>query len=127
MVINSCSQNPTGSTLPLERRRQIYQIARDWDVIILEDDPYFFLQYDLDLRQTTVERYDFTRAMAEVLPRSFLSMDYDGRVMRLDRLVLPPWMIPGRISRFLCTALAKFLRQACGLAGLRVTSSLGKN
>lgn len=83
----SCSQNPTGSTLSLERRRQIYQIARDWDVIILEDDPYFFLQYDLDIRQTTVEQYGFTRAMAEVLPRSFLSMDYDGRVMRLDRSV----------------------------------------
>lgn len=95
--IISCSQNPTGSTLSLERRRQIYQIARDWDVIILEDDPYFFLQYDLDIQQTTVERYGFTRAMAEVLPRSFLSMDYDGRVMRLDRFVQPNRMMTARI------------------------------
>ena len=75
--------------MSLERRRQIYQIARDWDVVILEDDPYYFLQYDLDISQATVERHGFTRAMAEVLPRSFLSMDYDGRVMRLDRLVKP--------------------------------------
>jgi len=80
-----CSQNPTGSTLSLERRQQIYQIAHDWDIIILEDDPYFFLQYDLDVNQNTIQQYGYTRAMAEVLPRSFLSMDYDGRVMRLDR------------------------------------------
>ena len=80
-----CSQNPTGSTLSLERRQEIYQIAHDWDIIILEDDPYFFLQYDLDLNQSTLQEYGYARAMAEVLPRSFLSMDYDGRVMRLDR------------------------------------------
>jgi aromatic amino acid aminotransferase I len=95
-----CSQNPTGSTLSLERRRQIYQIARDWDVIILEDDPYFFLQYDLDIRQATVEQHGFTRAMAEVLPRSFLSMDYDGRVMRLDSFskILAPGMRLGWVT-----------------------------
>lgn len=34
-----------------------------------------------------MESYGFTRAMASVLPRSFLSMDYDGRVVRLDRYV----------------------------------------
>lgn len=83
--ISRCSQNPTGSTLSLERRQQIYQIAHDWDIIILEDDPYFFLQYDLGVSQSTIQQYGHTRAMAEVLPRSFLSMDYDGRVMRLDR------------------------------------------
>ncbi|KIJ62494.1 hypothetical protein HYDPIDRAFT_114625 [Hydnomerulius pinastri MD-312] len=95
-----CSQNPTGSTLSLERRRQIYQIARDWDVIILEDDPYFFLQYDLDVRPSTIEQYGFTRAMAEVLPRSFLSMDYDGRVMRLDSFskILAPGMRLGWVT-----------------------------
>ncbi|KAF8129835.1 pyridoxal phosphate-dependent transferase [Boletus edulis] len=95
-----CSQNPTGSTLSLERRRQIYQIARDWDVIILEDDPYFFLQYDLDIRQTTIERYGFFRAMADVLPRSFLSMDYDGRVMRLDSFskIIAPGMRLGWVT-----------------------------
>ena len=84
-LVISCSQNPTGSTLCLERRRKIYQVARDWDIIILEDDPYFFLQYDLDINQTTIECHGFTHAMAEILPRSFLSMDYDGRVVRLDR------------------------------------------
>lgn len=28
------------------RRREIYSIASEYDLIILEDDPYYFLQYD---------------------------------------------------------------------------------
>ena len=58
--------NPTGASLTLERRRQIYRIAREYDMLILEDDPYYFLQYN-DPR----------------VP-SFLSMDEDGRVIRFD-------------------------------------------
>ncbi|KAG0706978.1 pyridoxal phosphate-dependent transferase [Suillus ampliporus] len=99
-ALNGCSQNPTGSTLSLERRQQIYQIAHDWDIIILEDDPYFFLQYDLDVNQNTIRQYGQTRAMAEVLPRSFLSMDYDGRVMRLDSFskIVAPGMRLGWVT-----------------------------
>ncbi|KAH7920997.1 PLP-dependent transferase [Leucogyrophana mollusca] len=95
-----CSQNPTGSTLSLERREQIYQIAREWDIVILEDDPYFFLQYDLDVNSATVAQHGFTRAMADALPRSFLSMDYDGRVMRLDSFskILAPGMRLGWVT-----------------------------
>jgi aspartate/methionine/tyrosine aminotransferase len=37
--------NPTGATISEERRREIYAIARDHDFLILEDDPYHFLQY----------------------------------------------------------------------------------
>ncbi|MFW6189279.1 MAG: PLP-dependent aminotransferase family protein [Planctomycetota bacterium] len=39
-------QNPTGATLPLERRRRIYRIACERDLLIVEDDPYGFLRYD---------------------------------------------------------------------------------
>lgn len=90
-IVCRCSQNPTGSTLPPERRRQIYEIARDWDIVILEDDPYYFLQYDLDVQPSAIESIGFTRALANVLPRSFLSMDYDSRVIRLDRCVSKVW------------------------------------
>ena len=37
LPIDSTGQNPTGATLPLERRRAIYAIAEKYDVIILED------------------------------------------------------------------------------------------
>jgi aspartate/tyrosine/aromatic aminotransferase len=36
--------NPTGASLTLERKKQIYQLAREYKFIIVEDDPYFFLK-----------------------------------------------------------------------------------
>ncbi|MFO8006804.1 MAG: PLP-dependent aminotransferase family protein [Candidatus Brocadiia bacterium] len=39
-------QNPSGVTLPLERRRRIYQLACEHDVLLIEDDPYGFLRYE---------------------------------------------------------------------------------
>ncbi len=39
-------QNPTGTTLPLERRQQLVDLAREHDVLVVEDDPYEALQYD---------------------------------------------------------------------------------
>jgi 2-aminoadipate transaminase len=38
--------NPLGVTLPLERRQRMVDLARRHDVLILEDDPYWELQYD---------------------------------------------------------------------------------
>jgi len=37
-------QNPTGSTMRAQRKKEIYDICVKFDVIIAEDDPYFFLQ-----------------------------------------------------------------------------------
>jgi len=68
LYVNPAGANPSGVSIPLERRKEIYQIARDFDLIILEDDPYYFLQFD-----------------KERTP-SFLSMDVDGRVIRFDSL-----------------------------------------
>jgi len=64
---NHC--NPTGVSLPLERRLEIYKIAQEYDLLIIEDDPYYFLTFD-GIRP----------------PPSFLSMDTDGRVLKLDSL-----------------------------------------
>jgi kynurenine/2-aminoadipate aminotransferase len=44
------------------------QICSDYDLLILEDDPYYFMQY----------------SSSGALERSFLSMDTDGRVLRFD-------------------------------------------
>ncbi|XP_077333331.1 kynurenine/alpha-aminoadipate aminotransferase, mitochondrial isoform X1 [Lithobates pipiens] len=60
--------NPTGASLTEERKIEIYQIAREYDLIIVEDDPYYFLQ--------------FNKPWAP----SFLSMDVDGRVIRADSM-----------------------------------------
>ena len=44
MYLNPTGANPTGYNLSLERRREIYRICSEHDILILEDDPYFYLQ-----------------------------------------------------------------------------------
>jgi len=39
-------QNPTGRTLPLERRKQVYELCKKYNCIVLEDDPYMALRYE---------------------------------------------------------------------------------
>nr|XP_028600125.1 kynurenine/alpha-aminoadipate aminotransferase, mitochondrial isoform X2 [Podarcis muralis] len=58
--------NPTGASLTTDRKKDIYQLARQYDFLIIEDDPYYFLQFDKPWAPT------------------FLSMDIDGRVIRTD-------------------------------------------
>ena len=39
-------QNPDGRTLPLSRRKKIVEIAKEYSVPIIEDDPYSYLFYE---------------------------------------------------------------------------------
>ncbi|KAJ2982458.1 hypothetical protein NQ176_g1381 [Zarea fungicola] len=76
-------QNPTGVTQSLERRKEIYKVAEKHDLIIVEDDPYFFLQ----LGEPPKHEYGSQEALQEYrdrLPSSYLSLDVSGRVVRLD-------------------------------------------
>jgi 2-aminoadipate transaminase len=38
--------NPAGTTLPLDRRQRLVEIAREFDLILVEDDPYGELRYE---------------------------------------------------------------------------------
>lgn len=75
-------QNPTGSTQPLHRRTQIYALAEKHNLFIIEDDPYYHLQY--------------TRPL---LP-SYLALDTAGRVVRLDSMskILAPGLRCGWLT-----------------------------
>lgn len=79
-------QNPTGSTQSIERRKEVYAVAQKHDLIILEDEPYYFLQMDpytgLNSPAATppASHADFLRTLVP----SYLSLDTDGRVMRFD-------------------------------------------
>ncbi|KIJ69099.1 hypothetical protein HYDPIDRAFT_80783 [Hydnomerulius pinastri MD-312] len=91
-------QNPTGSTLSLERRQKIYAIAQKWDLVIIEDDPYYFLQYDLPSVQT--DHSNFGKQFVQTLVPTMLSLDVDGRVCRVDSFskVIGPGMRLGWIT-----------------------------
>jgi 2-aminoadipate transaminase len=39
-------QNPSGRTLSEERRRRIAELAREYDVLVLEDDPYSLVRFE---------------------------------------------------------------------------------
>ncbi|MFN8177482.1 MAG: PLP-dependent aminotransferase family protein [bacterium] len=58
-------QNPAGVTLSLERRRDVLAIAREFDLLVIEDTPYRRLRY-----------------VGETLP-TLSSLDSDGRVISL--------------------------------------------
>lgn len=46
MYINPTGANPTGTVIPLERRKEIYKIACEYDFLILDDDPYHFMYFN---------------------------------------------------------------------------------
>jgi len=81
-------QNPGGGTFSVERKVKIYGIARKHDLTIVEDDPYFFCNLQLgDPLQSTCDRLEAKEMPGtERFPKSFLSLDTDGRVVRLDSL-----------------------------------------
>jgi len=66
LYVNPSGSNPTGIILSSERKAEIYDIACEHNLLILEDDPYYFLNFSKEF------------------PESFLSMDREGRVLRFD-------------------------------------------
>jgi DNA-binding transcriptional MocR family regulator len=59
--------NPAGVSLSLDRRRHLLDIAKRFDLLVLEDDPYELLQLEPRAALPTLQ-----------------SLDTDGRVLRLD-------------------------------------------
>jgi aromatic amino acid aminotransferase I / 2-aminoadipate transaminase len=79
-------QNPTGATMGLERKREVYRICQGYDLFILEDEPYYFLQMPEygNVQSGNGETSLSHEAFLKSLTPSLLSMDVDGRVLRMD-------------------------------------------
>ncbi|OQE19543.1 hypothetical protein PENSTE_c015G03542 [Penicillium steckii] len=101
MYTVTIGQNPTGGTLSIDRRKQIYALCQKYDVIIVEDDPYWNLQFpsayemEASYRDDSIQKTSFNRnynaegrssgyAFLDSLVPSYLSIDTEGRVIRLD-------------------------------------------
>lgn len=76
-------QNPTGTTMSIQRRRDIMQVAQEHDLIVIEDDPYYYLQFFVGGDQTSDGPVNGVSKQSGWVP-TLLSMDTDGRVIRLD-------------------------------------------
>jgi len=75
------AQNPCGTRLTLERYQAIYGICLQHGVVIVEDDPYFYLQHNADICDDDHQRH--VSGTSKLGP-SFLSVDSAGIVLRLD-------------------------------------------
>lgn len=133
MYTVTMGHNPTGVMLGVERRKAIYALCSKYDVMIVEDDPYWYLQFpSADAEEAKsrnkpapVSRPPYQRGKSSGYPfldslvPSFLSFDVDGRVIRLDtfsKTVAPGcrlgWItaqpaIVERLVRFVCFLLAQ--------------------
>lgn len=100
MYTITVGQNPTGGVLSIERKQQIYSLCSKYDILIIEDDPYWFLQYPSAYQMSArykglpppvvanPARKSNLRSSGspflDSLAPSYLSIDVDGRVIRLD-------------------------------------------
>ncbi|GLA86098.1 hypothetical protein AtubIFM56815_010348 [Aspergillus tubingensis] len=87
LYLVSVGSNPSGVTMSTKRRQDIYDVCVEHDVIIVEDDPYFFLQYpEYDAGQVAMDgpelvgNDEFLRSLTP----SMLHFDHQGRVIRLE-------------------------------------------
>lgn len=94
MYTVTIGQNPSSGVLGVTRRKKIYGVCMKYDIIIIEDDPYWYLQYpsanpsafaaakhDPDpLPNQRSSGYPFLDSLVP----SYLSVDTQGRVVRLD-------------------------------------------
>ncbi|KAH7879766.1 pyridoxal phosphate-dependent transferase [Lentinula edodes] len=105
-------QNPTGTTMGIQRKKEIYDICVEYDIIIVEDDPYYFLQQgkyvpksDRVAEPDTDDEFTLEPAMFGTYSiLTILRLDYQGRVIRLD--TFSKTVCPGsRLGWFTCNPM----------------------
>jgi 2-aminoadipate transaminase len=78
-------QNPSGRTLPLERRRRLIERAREHGLLIFEDDPYGLIRFEGDPQPTL---FELARGEGVVHSSSFSKTIAPG--VRVGYFVFPP-------------------------------------
>ncbi len=72
---NPTCNNPNGTTMPMKRRRELLDIAAEYDVMVVEDDPYSYFTFE------------------EVEFQHLKTMDKEGRVIYLG--TMSKILVPG--------------------------------
>eukprot|EP01026_Neomeris_dumetosa_P037998 TRINITY_DN3091_c0_g4_i1.p1 TRINITY_DN3091_c0_g4~~TRINITY_DN3091_c0_g4_i1.p1 ORF type:complete len:459 (+),score=46.77 TRINITY_DN3091_c0_g4_i1:176-1378(+) len=84
LYIITCGQNPTSVRYSYERIAAIYDVCKKHDVLIMEDDPYYYCQFPTDQQEAVP---------GLKLGPTFLSVDTDTRVIRMD--TFSKFLMPG--------------------------------
>jgi 2-aminoadipate transaminase len=100
-------QNPSGRTLPLDRRRALAALARDGEVLILEDDPYSLVRYEGEPLPSVFELADgegvlysfsFSKIVAPGLRVGYL-VGAAGLIARLEELAVQTYLTPALLPQ----------------------------
>jgi 2-aminoadipate transaminase len=109
-------QNPTGSTLSLERRRRLAEVVRERGVQLLEDDPYGLVRFEGDALPTVFEldggervlySSSFSKTMAPGLRVGYAILTPE-LAARLEDLVASTYITPALLSQ---ATVYEFLRR----------------
>ena len=107
-------QNPSGRTLSLERRKRLVEIARERQLLVLEDDPYGLVRYDGEPLPSLLELADgdgiaycssFSKTIAPgvrvgwfVLPPQLAA---DIEALAVSTYISPPYLSQATVLEFL--------------------------
>jgi len=107
-------QNPSGRTLPVERRRRVLELAREHEVLVLEDDPYGLVSFEGEPPPTlhslaggegVVHSSSFSKTIAPgvrvgwfVLPRDLAE---ELEAAAVSTYISPPFLTQATVLEFL--------------------------
>jgi 2-aminoadipate transaminase len=100
-------QNPSGRTLPLERRRRLLELAAEHELTILEDDPYRRVRFDgeslptlfeLDGGQRVLHSSSFSKIVAPGLRVGYFVLPA-GLAGELEQVAVNVWLTPSLVAQ----------------------------
>ena len=109
-------QNPSGRTLLTERRRRVVELAREHDLLVLEDDPYGLVRFEgeapptlheLDGGEHVVYSSSFSKTVAPGLRVGYL-VGPEQLVRELEAIAVSTYITPVLLSQ---ATVHEFLRR----------------
>ncbi len=83
VFLNPIFQNPTGSILPLEKRKRVLEISKELGIPVVEDDPYSLMSFSKQLNTSTLKSLDDSGNVLYI--SSFSKIAASWASYRLDR------------------------------------------
>jgi DNA-binding transcriptional MocR family regulator len=100
-------QNPSGRTLPVERRRRLVELARERELLVLEDDPYGLVRFegeapptlfDLDGGERVAYSSSFSKTVAPGVRVGYLILP-DELATAIEAIAVSTYISPGFLSQ----------------------------